>query len=116
MVTLQLEVDGKVDDAEVQKQVQKKIWASLKSRGSLRVASQRGVEMGDVAVINFVARNPETNEEMPGSRQVKMHMDTTEEAPFMGMESESPCQPELSHICQLLPCRLWSQNPEAYPV
>ena len=95
-----------MDDAEVQKQVQKKIWASLKSRGSLRVASQRGVEMGDVAVINFVARNPETNEEMPGSRQVKMHMDTTEEAPFMGMESEPLGHQTFLHSHRMAPVAL----------
>lgn len=81
-------MDGKVDEAELLKSVQRKIWASLKARGSLRVASQRGVEMGDVAIINFVALRAETGEEITGSRQVKMHLDTVEESPFMGLESE----------------------------
>lgn len=77
-----------MDNAEILKAVDKKILASLKARGSLRVASQRGVQKGDVAVINFVARRAETGAEISGSRQMKMHLDTAEESPFMGMESK----------------------------
>jgi len=39
-----------------------------------------------VAIINFVALRAETGEEITGSRQVKMHLDTVEESPFMGLE------------------------------
>lgn len=83
---IKVEMDASVDDKAILESVQRKIWASLKTRGSLRVASQRGVEMGDVAVINFVARRGKNREEIAGSRQVKMHLDTAEPSPIIGME------------------------------
>jgi hypothetical protein len=98
-----VEIDAAVDDDEIRKSVQKKIWASLKDKGSLRVVNHRGVEMGDVAVVNFVAMRAETGKEISGSRQVKMHLDTVEGEDMMGLECKPSLDTPRTEMLSMLP-------------
>jgi trigger factor len=63
-------------EADIDAAVNKKFRMLLKEGASLRVVSGRGVQMGDVVIIDFSARVAESGEPIPGTDRKGMQLDT----------------------------------------
>lgn len=57
---------------------QEKVKAGLKEVGSLRIVQGRGLETGDVAVIDIELRRKDNNEVVEGSQQSGKQIDTAQ--------------------------------------
>ena len=69
-------VEAASDDARDQKTAEKRFRALLKEGGTLRVVTGRGVQMGDVTIVDFDATAEETKEAIPGASRRGMQLDT----------------------------------------
>ena len=82
---MQVEVPDVSSEESDQEATKERIWESLKQKGKLRVADS-GLEKGDVAIIDFVARRAETGETIAGSEKRGMQVDTMDEDAVFGIE------------------------------
>ena len=65
------ELEGKEEEA-----VEKRLLAARKERGKLHVVQGRGLQQGDVAVLDMAARIAATGEPVQGGRQQGLQLDT----------------------------------------
>lgn len=75
-----------------QEATKERIWAALKQKGSLRVVADRGLEKGDVAIVDFEARR-ENGEAIAGSEKKGMQVDTMDENAIFGIEGRHSHDP-----------------------
>ena len=98
MLCLQIEVDAKPGEEAIKRSAEEKVKAGLKEVGSLRIVQGRGLQTGDVAVIDIELRRKEDNEVIEGSQQFAKQIDTaaardTVELPGKNCLKISNCQP-----------------------
>lgn len=79
------EVGNEETDQEATKE---RIWVALKQKGSLRVVADRGLERGDVAIIDFEARRSDNGEVIAGSERKGMQVDTMDDLAVFGIDGE----------------------------
>ena len=73
---LQLEILEKGDEETDAKNAESYIRTMRKQKGSQRVVIERGLEQGDVAILDFHFLRPDNREELPHLKQEKFRFDT----------------------------------------
>ena len=74
---VQVEVQSAGDEASDRAVVEQRISSSMKdSLGTLRVVSDRGLAVGDVAVLDYEARIADNRELISGSKKEGLRFDT----------------------------------------
>lgn len=91
MMRFQVEVEKPATDAEQELLVEGQIMGALKEEGKLRIVSDRGLEKGDVAVLDFEARDKETKQPIAGTKREGMQLDTTLPDNSIGLPGTFPC-------------------------
>lgn len=88
------EVGNEETDQEAAKE---RIWQALKQKGSLRVVEGRGLEKGDLAIIDFEARRADTGEAIAGSEKKGMQVDTMDDNAIFAIEGKAKTLSITSH-------------------
>lgn len=100
---LQIEMQASPSEEELRDSAQEKVKAGLKEVGSLRIVQNRGLEIGDVAVIDIELRRKEDGELIEGSQQTSKQIDTATAQYTVEL-------PGGLATCNCLPCLLpWGQ-------
>ncbi|KAK9816415.1 hypothetical protein WJX72_000020 [[Myrmecia] bisecta] len=73
---MRVEVVPAGDEASDAQALEAKLLSARKEKGTLSVVIDRGLQRGDVAVVDFVAKRMDLDEELMGSRRTGMQMDT----------------------------------------
>ncbi|KAI7839381.1 hypothetical protein COHA_006906 [Chlorella ohadii] len=73
---LQVAVESTGDESGDAAQVEKQLLSLLKSKAKLKVVADRGLQQGDLAIVNFSAKRADTGEELPGATRNSMRLDT----------------------------------------
>ena len=87
MTLAQVQVLETSNEEADQEACKERIWAALKQKGKLRIAN-RGLEKGDVAIIDFSARRADNGEAIAGSEKRGMQVDTIDQAAIFGIAGE----------------------------
>lgn len=73
---MQLELEPVASEDAIRERAEMRIKGSLKETGSLRIVQGRGLQTGDVAVIDFELRRKDSDEPIEGTKQVDRQFDT----------------------------------------
>lgn len=81
----QVKVQRAGNDESDRVEVEKRLLAARKEKGDLRIVSGRGLQKGDVALIDFTARRTDSQEQIVGTEREGLHIDTGEPENSIGI-------------------------------